>query len=193
MRYLTARDRQRSVDPHKWLWIGLVLLAGILSSCTTRYQLSNIATASSGSFSVELRSDKLKYQPWDNVRIEATVRYVGPQPSLTLQCGLPVAFGLRQLDGDISFGGPASRPFNCNSETMKRDERRVISYSAVGHGYSMSDPRAETFQRMFAGLPCCLQFPSGTWQVSVWLASVDEPAASVAISITIEVSSAVAV
>jgi hypothetical protein len=178
----------------KPMGVALQMLLGVILTvgCGTQYQLTNVDSAASPSFVVQLRADKLNYAPWEEVRVEALVTYTGPDDTTTLPCGLTVAFGVRQLTGDIALGGPSALPLTCERVRLSRGAEEIVSYSGVGHGYSMSDPRTSIYQRMYESLPCCLRLPEGVWRISSWFAS-DGPDAPLAAEVTVNVLSAAAI
>lgn len=169
-----------------WL-IGAVLVAaacGPSASPTTtlRPTATVVPSPSPAPVSVTARDDlfvftvmvpRLNYRAGEEVDIQGSVEYVGPDPEIVVRprdVGL-MWFAFEQLDGPLAMG-PASY-FICSEKTvtLKRHEPLIVQLPKAA-SWTSDDPAA-SFYESWASDPV-LRLPAGRWQVDSGAEACDE-------------------
>ncbi|HEX5590406.1 MAG TPA: hypothetical protein VFX65_08975 [Candidatus Limnocylindrales bacterium] len=120
------------------------------------------ATTTDGRFSLTIRAERDRYQPTDEIRIDASLVYTGPDPEITIfhGHGSPLGFGIVEPVHGLEL--TPGWLLSCERSIVKRDVPISRPFGKSG-GFGASDPQVEE-KRRFLQDPI-LRLPAGTWHV----------------------------
>lgn len=170
-RPVTLGSALRAPVSRSWLPVALVAVlvvaaVGILASGSQPAYGPVVETVRQGDFELTLRADKGRYAPGEPIEIEASLAYVGPDPSIRVGH----AFGARQ--SAVSFGivEPVIGDLRlqpgwdaaCTVSELLRDGSVTVPFQKSG-GYSGEGPRGSE-QGPFMSDPV-LRLEPGAWHI----------------------------
>lgn len=123
------------------------------------------ATDAMGDFRLDLVVEQDRYRAGQPIQANATLTYLGTDPSVTLWgsgTGI-LGIGARQLDGPIDPGGASTT--DCVAYELTPDEPMRAEAGKSG-GFSADDPLAAFYEAYFADP--LLRLPPGRWEISAW-------------------------
>ncbi|MDQ3691298.1 MAG: hypothetical protein M3406_14960 [Chloroflexota bacterium] len=123
------------------------------------------ATDAMGEFRLDHVVEQDRYRAGQPIQANATLTYLGTDPSVT-QWGSGtgiVGIRIRQLDGPIDPGGASTT--DCIAYELTPDEPMRVQFGKSG-SFADDDPLAEFYGAYFADP--LLRLPPGRWEISAW-------------------------
>jgi hypothetical protein len=121
-----------------------------------------VARSRDGDFELVVRAERGTYGVGEPIGVAATLRYLGPLPSVTVWgsgSGL-VGFALEQVGGPLVMA-PAFTA-DCAAHELRRDAPLQVAFRKSG-GFSNDDPDAAFWKAFFADP--LFRLPAGAWRV----------------------------
>ena len=121
-----------------------------------------------GTFALEIRTPKDRYNVGDAVPISTNFMYLGPDARTTVTgSSTLVIFGVKQINGTIDMGGGSDAM--CARHELTARQPVNVPFVKSG-GYGSDDPQAAFWQAYFADPE--LHLPAGIWRVTASLEAI---------------------